>query len=370
MPPASPALPRNTSSIGEGAMLGPYRLLSLLGEGSGGRVFRAVHTKLDRQVAVKVLRSEHASKRNLVRRFFQEARVANQIQHENIVEITDLVAEERGSCYIIMELLRGESLELVLERDRLISIERALEIARQVCSAMAAAHRAGIIHRDLKPGNVFLCERSETRDFVKLLDFGVAKIAFFRHDESEGAANDAVGADRTQVGTLLGTPEYMSPEQADGKAVDHRADIYSFGVMLYEMVTGRRPFHGETLQGTLDNQRKKNPPRPSSLPDLPHRIPPRFESLILSCLAKQPERRPQSMDRIAEELALIRSEVKQRSIGRALPLIAAMVLFTVVAGVSAWLALRDLSNGPVHSTIRLKFESNPARAAVVRSSTK
>src|SRR5688572_23807913 len=109
-----PPAPRSTSSINEGATLGPYRLLNLLGEGSGGRVFRAVHTKLDRQVAVKVLRSEHANKRNLVRRFFQEARLSNQIQHENIVEITDLVTEESGSCYIIMELLLGESLEHVL----------------------------------------------------------------------------------------------------------------------------------------------------------------------------------------------------------------------------------------------------------------
>src|SRR5688500_2351267 len=154
-----PPSPRSTSGIHEGLMLGPYRVLELLGEGSGGRVYRAVHTRLDRPVAVKVLRSEHANKTNLVRRFFQEARAANQIRHGNIVEITDLVSDEEGRSYIIMELLRGESLEQTLAREKRLSIDRAIHVARQVAAGMAAAHASGIIHRDLKPGNVFLCER-------------------------------------------------------------------------------------------------------------------------------------------------------------------------------------------------------------------
>jgi serine/threonine-protein kinase len=294
-----------------------------------------VHTRLERHVAIKVLRSEHANKTNLVRRFFQEARAANQIAHENIVEITDLVTDEDGRCYIIMELLSGESLEAVQDRDGILPLGRSLSIARQVCSALAAAHAAGIVHRDLKPGNVFLTRRPDGGgDFVKLLDFGVAKLSAAPEPPPElsDEADAPVWRTRTQQGSLLGTPDYMSPEQASGRPVDHRADIYSLGVVLYEMMTGVRPLSGDTLQDTLLNHINISPAAPSTISDLPHVIPSSLERVIIRMLSKDPEARPSSVTEVQtviEHLLQERADARAPTVrpGRARwPLVAAVVL--------------------------------------------
>ncbi len=202
---------RSDQEAQEGQILGNYQLERLLGEGSMGRVFQARHVRLGRQVALKVLRPQHARDVSFVRRFFQEARSVNQINHEHIVEIFDFVEEvERGHVYCVMELLRGQSLAAVMKEEKL-TLARVQRIGVQVCAALGAAHKVGVVHRDVKPDNLFVIHRGGQSDFVKVLDFGVAKIL-----TSEGTHG-------TLDGTIIGTPTYMAPEQAAGLPVDHRA---------------------------------------------------------------------------------------------------------------------------------------------------
>src|SRR5687767_5382254 len=218
-----------------GSILGSYVLRRLIGQGAIGRVYQAEHRTLGRQVALKVLRSEFAEKSVVVKRFFGEARAVNQIAHENIVEITDFVQHDDGTCYYIMELLEGETLQSRFERTGAIPQSELIRIALQITSALQAVHDQLIVHRDLKPDNVFLTTKGHNDSFVKVLDFGVAKLA-------RGQTTTTV------AGMLVGTPDYMSPEQAVGGEVDHRADIYSLGALLYEMSTGRKVFSGSTIR--------------------------------------------------------------------------------------------------------------------------
>jgi serine/threonine-protein kinase len=222
-----------------GTVIGGYRILELLGEGGMGRVYVAEHIKLGRRVAMKVLKTELATNVNAVSRFFAEARAVNRISHDHIVEITDFLEKSGGyNCYI-MELLRGEDLGLRLLRAEPPSLATSVEIAIQIASALGAVHAAGIVHRDLKPDNIFLIERSGSRNYVKLLDFGVAKLI--------DPFDTGIATHTTAAGQIIGTPEYMSPEQAGGQVVDHRTDIYALGVILYELVTGQLPFKAKSF---------------------------------------------------------------------------------------------------------------------------
>ncbi|HSP20055.1 MAG TPA: serine/threonine-protein kinase [Myxococcaceae bacterium] len=218
-----------------GDILGQYRLERMLGEGAMGRVFQAHHVSLGRPAAVKVLRAEHARNGHLIQRFFHEARAVNQINHAHIVEILDFVEEAarsgRSRVYCVMEMLEGLSLTELLARER-PSVARAVGIVRQVCDALQAAHAVGVIHRDVKPDNLFVLER-EGADFVKVLDFGVAKLV---------APLGDVPMTTTVEGTIVGTPAYMAPEQATGGNADARTDLYSVGVVLYELLAGHPPF--------------------------------------------------------------------------------------------------------------------------------
>ncbi len=281
---------RSDQEAQEGQILGNYQLERLLGEGSMGRVFQARHIRLGRQVALKVLRPQHAHDVSFVRRFFQEARSVNQINHEHIVEIFDFVEEvQRGQVYCVMELLRGQSLAQVLKEEKL-TLARVQRIGVQVCAALGAAHKVGVVHRDVKPDNLFLTHRSGQSDFVKVLDFGVAKIL------------TSEGTNGTLDGTIIGTPTYMAPEQAAGLPVDHRADIYAVGNLLYEMLAGRPPFQSPAF-GQLVVQIITQPP-----PPLPDRLasgepmPPALAELVLRCLAKEPESRPQSLEEVTTVL--------------------------------------------------------------------
>jgi serine/threonine-protein kinase len=266
-----------------GDVLGSYRLERLLGEGSMGRVFQARHTRLDRQVALKVLRPAFSQDSGCVRRFFQEAQAVNRINHEHIVEIFDFVEDTQGGhVYCVMELLRGRSLTSLLEQERL-TLERIQRIAVQVCAALGAAHQLGVVHRDVKPDNLFVSQRPGHPDYVKVLDFGVAKV--LSAEPSQG----------TLEGLLIGTPRYMAPEQASGLPVDHRADIYAVGTLLYEMLSGRPPFEAHAL-GRLMMKIISEPP-----PPLPERLPsgeplpPALAELVMRCLAKEPQERPQQL---------------------------------------------------------------------------
>lgn len=272
-----------------GQVLGErYRILERIGEGGMGTVYLCEHVALGRKMAVKLLRPEFCSDEDLVRRFQQEAQAASLIGHEHIVDVIDFGRTPEGSLYFVMEALDGESLAVLLRRERVLSPGRALPILGQICQALAAAHLRGIVHRDLKPDNVFLIHRDNQDDFVKVLDFGISK---------HGATPENLRI--TRAGSIIGTPEYMAPEQAAATAVDHRCDIYAFGVLAYEMMTGTRPFQGETALATLIKHQSEPPERPSRRnPGLP----PAVERLILKALVKKPEGRQQNMAEVAADL--------------------------------------------------------------------
>jgi serine/threonine protein kinase len=278
-----------------GTVLGSYRLIEVLGEGGMGVVYLAEHTKLGRRVAVKMLRSEYSENPQAVHRFFAEARAVNKINHQNIVEITDFVENPGSDNYYIMELLRGRTLAALVDNDGIPPLDRTVGIFLQVASALDTVHAAGIVHRDLKSDNVFLTERAGQKDFVKLLDFGVAKLG----------GDGAISVHATAAGAILGTPEYMSPEQASGKSVDFRTDLYAFGVMLYEVVTGRMPLTGSSFGELVVKHLTVAPTPPSRLEGLPHVVPAELEDVILACLAKEPEDRPESISVVADRLAEI-----------------------------------------------------------------
>jgi serine/threonine-protein kinase len=278
-----------------GTLVGSYRLIEVLGEGGMGRVYVAEHVKLGRRVAIKKLRSELASNPTAVARFFSEARAVNRISHDNIVEITDFLEQPGGDNYIIMELLKGEDLAHRLQRKRILPLPRAFDIAAQTASALSAVHAAGMIHRDLKPDNIYLIERGGSPDFVKVLDFGVAKLT-----DAKGRGEIAVHV--TAAGQIIGTPEYMSPEQAGGMAVDFRTDIYALGVILYEMITGDLPFQAKSF-GELLIQHMTSPVElPSFSPGLPYGIQTGRDQLLLDLLAKNPKDRPRSMADIEQRI--------------------------------------------------------------------
>jgi serine/threonine protein kinase len=305
-----------------GDILGQYRLERMLGEGAMGRVFQARHVSLGRPAAVKVLRAEHAKNGHLIQRFFHEARAVNQINHAHIVEILDFVEESAASArsrvYCVMEMLEGQSLTDLLAREQ-PGVPRAVGIVRQVCDALQAAHDVGVIHRDVKPDNLFVLER-DGRDFVKVLDFGVAKLV---------APLGDVPLTTTVEGTIVGTPAYMAPEQATGGNADARTDLYSVGVVLYELLAGHPPFQAPAF-GQLVAQVLSSPP-----PPLPahtrsgDRIPGALGAVVRRCLAKNPEDRYQSLRELARALEVAAQAPVRRGPPR----------WTVAAGALAALAL-------------------------------
>ncbi len=280
-----------------GALIdGRYRVEALLGEGGMGLVYRATHIRLQKTLAIKVLRRENVRDPEVIARFRREAESASNIGNEHIVDISDFGSLPDGSAYFVMECLEGRDLVDELDRSERLSEERAVHIARQICVALGAAHEVGIVHRDLKPENVFLVERGDDRDFVKVLDFGIAKVANRPHRI-------------TRDGEVLGTPHYMAPEQCSGGEIDRRADVYALGALLYEMVTGHVPHDADTVMGILTKQMYADatPPR-TRTPALS----PALEQLILRALAKKPEERYPSMHEMERALAELASHSSRR----------------------------------------------------------
>ena len=297
-------------------VLGTYRIVRLIAEGGMGRVYEAEHQKLGRRVALKLLHAEYAGNATALARFFREARAVNQIRHENIVEINDFVEEPGGDSYYIMELLEGESLGQRLKGGPL-PLASTLKIGLQIASALAKVHEAEIVHRDIKPDNIYLIERGEQRDFVKVLDFGIVKLL------GEGAE---AALDVTKPGAILGTPEYMSPEQAAVMPVDHRADIYGIGLLLYEMLTGKRPLTGESFGDLLVQRLTGEIARPSSL-GAALKIPPDLEALIMACLQRSPDKRPQTAREVLQALrSVIAAEEGAAPAGHATSTVTPLVL--------------------------------------------
>ncbi len=275
---------------------GSYELKEVLAEGGMGIVFMAEHIRLGRQVAMKVLRSEFAGNKRAIHRFFREARAVNEIKHDNIIEITDFIEDTEGENSYVMELLEGQTLKALLAKTKSLPVPRALGIGMQVANALAAVHKAGIVHRDLKSENIFLIERNNNPDFVKLLDFGVAKLI---------RPSDDQDIHQTVEGTILGTPEYMSPEQASGKQVDFLTDVYALGVVLYEMLASRRPITGKNFSEIIFKQLTEKPERPSHLKDMHISLPLALEELVMPCLEKDPALRPRTMEEVEARLCEI-----------------------------------------------------------------
>src|SRR5262245_16812043 len=258
-----------------------YRLIAPLGAGGMGEVYLAEDTKLSRKVALKLLPADFTQDAGRVRRFEQEARAASALNHPNILTIFE-IGEANGTRYIATECIAGQTLRERLKGDRLAP-SAALDIASQIAAALTAAHEAGIVHRDIKPENVML----RPDGIVKVLDFGLAKLTEQRPAAVDSRAQTLAKA-HTDPGTVMGTVGYMSPEQVRGQEADHRADIFSFGVILYEILSGRRAFSGESAVEVMNAILKEDPPEIS---ETNTKVSPQLEKIVRRCLEKQPERR-------------------------------------------------------------------------------
>ena len=289
-----------------GRRFGSYVVEQKLGEGGMGAVYRAVQPEIGKQVAIKFLAPQLSAHPEVVQRFFAEAKAVNLIQHDNIVDIFDF-GQTDGLSYFVMELLRGESLEATLVERQRLSLGRTVDIAIQVADAISAAHARNIIHRDLKPDNIYLVTRSGRRDFVKLLDFGIAKLA----------GSDGNNLSRTMAGVVLGTPGYMSPEQGTGGAVDARTDIYALGVILFRMLSGQLPFDGPTFAAILQRQLTEPPP---NLRALRSDVSPSLAQLVHKMFAREPGDRPEQMREVLERLIAEQPAVGREASGSFRPL--------------------------------------------------
>ena len=332
--PAEPLAP--------GQRIGHYRVVQKLGEGGMGVVYKAIDANLDRTVALKVLLPDRQTPR-LKQRFIREAKAASALNHPNIVTIYEF-GSDNGLDFIAMEFVEGVTIQELLER-RQTPRETLLGYAQQAAGAIAKAHAAGIVHRDLKPNNLMA-----TRDgVVKVLDFGLAK-----HNPLSDQDSDATQSlSLTIAGAIAGTPAYMSPEQATGETIDWRSDIFSFGIILYEIACGQRPFKGSNAQATLHQIASADPPKIASLDSS---APPRLVALIERCLQKPREQRVQSMQEVAAELAAILHRpvaVSRRPVAAG---ILAAAVVAALAGTGVWFARR-----PVPSP------ATPNAAAKVRS---
>ncbi len=281
-------------SLSAGARLGAYEILSLLGAGGMGEVYKARDTRLDRTVAIKVLPDTLAADPQFRERFDREARAISQLTHPHICTLYD-VSEHQGTAFLVMEYLDGETLADRLAKGAL-PLDQALQTAIEIASALETAHRAGIVHRDLKPGNIML-----TKSGAKLLDFGLAKSA-----PMTGSSNLSVlpttPANLTAQGTILGTCQYMAPEQLEGHEADARTDLFAFGAVVYEMVTGKKAFEGESRASLISAIMLSDPlPITASQPLTPSAL----DHVVRECLAKDPEGRWQSASDLRRELQWI-----------------------------------------------------------------
>jgi len=276
----------------EGLVAGKYRITRLLGRGGMGSVWEGVHESLGTRVAVKFIDSEHATSDEIRQRFVNEARAAARLRSKHVVQVYDQGVGEDGRPYIVMEFLAGEPLDARLERLGRLSPLDTARITLHVCRALSKAHDAGIVHRDLKPENVFLVHDEEDQtDVAKVVDFGIAKFT----------DTGTTGSSSTRTGAVLGTPQYMSPEQARGlRAVDRRTDLWSLGVIVYRALTGVLPFKGEAVGDLLVNVCTADAPLPSSMVS---DVPPGFDDWMRRALAREPERRFQSAAELCDSLA-------------------------------------------------------------------
>jgi eukaryotic-like serine/threonine-protein kinase len=272
-------------ALSPGEQLGHYKIVSMIGKGGMGEVYLGTDTRLGRPVAIKV------SAREFNDRFEREARAISTLNHPNICTLYDV-----GPNYLVMEYIEGETLSKIIERGPL-PLDKALPYAVQVVDALAAAHAKGVIHRDLKPGNIII-----TKNGVKVLDFGLAKLSGEKLSGDSAASIETVTEPITRAGAILGTLYYMAPEQVEGKEANERSDIFSFGVVFYEMITGQRPFNGDTQAAVLASLLKDQPPPMSQWQPA---VPRQLERVVRKCLEKKPDDRWQSARDLKPTLELI-----------------------------------------------------------------
>ena len=310
----------------EGSPVGEYVIQSQIGEGAMGTVYTAVHPVIGKTVAIKVLKPELCANQASIERFIQEAHAVNRIGHPNIVDVFALSELPDGRAYFVMEWLRGEDLKARLARGP-VTVADACEILDGIARALLAAHAKDIVHRDLKPDNVFLHQVDNGPMMVKLLDFGIAKLL-----------RSSMKMEKTQTGNMLGTPRYVSPEQARGIDIDHRADIYSLGVIAYEMLAGRPPFQGETAMDLVVKHLSEPAPPLSQFA----RVPKALEKCVMRMLEKNPANRP-SLDLVRVTLVdpNRRFPVLPRRISWKVPLAVAVVAAGVATGFVGWKMMRD-----------------------------
>ncbi|MDB4966309.1 MAG: serine/threonine protein kinase with repeat, partial [Myxococcales bacterium] len=343
--PKSDPQPKSDGIIGT-LIDGRYLIKRLIGEGGMGLVYEAEHMEIGRRVAVKVLHAMYTRQNEVLARFRSEARAATRIGHPHIIDVFDSGTTVDGAVYFVMEFLEGRDLMQVIEEEGPLTAARAIAVARQICQALRAAHQAGILHRDLKPENVFLINREGHKDFVKVLDFGIAK--------TMEAATDRVGR-LTSPGVAMGTPEYMAPEQAAGQQVDARADVYAVGAILYEMMCGRPPHEGTNIMEVLTRKATVAPtPLEVMRPDVPRDL----ERLIMRTLAISPDLRPQSMESMAQELGQLTGaapslelpvSTTDRVPRRKTPYVfAGVVAAAIVVGIT-WAVVQRMGGGPTAS---------------------
>ena len=301
-PPATP--PADAPATGEHVEsllttgLDRYELRRLLGVGGMGEVYQGLHRTIEKEVAVKVLAYQHRHNPSLNNRFLEEAKAASKIRHDNVVDITDFGHSPQGCAYFVMEYLEGEDLAATLKREKPLAWPRVQHILSQLLSALAAAHERGIVHRDIKPANCLRFTKNGDPDFIKVLDFGIARISSPEQDEGERL---------TKAGTIMGTAEYMAPEQARAAAdVDARTDLYAVGVMLFEMVTGQLPFTASAPLELLAKHLTSPVPRASSVATYP--LPVGLDELIARALAKDPNERYATAQELSAAIAAISTD--------------------------------------------------------------
>ncbi len=354
-----------------GRTISHYHVLEKLGEGGMGVVYRARDSLLNRQVALKVLPADSAMNVERRARLLLEAQAASGLSHPNIVTIHDVLRLEEGDV-IVMELVPGRTLDQLIPRKGM-PLSQALRVGVQIASALEAAHEAGIVHRDLKPGNIMLGDDGR----VRVLDFGLAKLATPVDASEDGATStrDGPAAPRTREGQILGTVSYMSPEQAEGRVVDARSDVFSFGAVLYEMVAGHRPFRGTSSASTLAAVLKDDPER------LPADIPHDLDRLIGRCLRKDPQRRTRHMTDVRLALEDLKEEYDSGSLTGQLPAgtvpwgrpgwrmrTGTAVAIALALGAGAWWWRAQASRGSEAAMREVPFTSEPSQEAAGRFS--